>query len=145
MTTSVKTCFKCGEQKALSAFYKHPQMGDGHLNKCKDCARKDVKKNYRDNIEHYRRYEKDRIARPERRAQQVRYQRKRRAAHPEKYAANSAVHNAIRDGKLIRPDSCEMCGSADKIQAHHHDYNKPLDVVWLCYKCHMAEHGKIAA
>ena len=37
-----KKCFKCGKVKSLVKFYKHPQMGDGHLNKCIVCAKKDV-------------------------------------------------------------------------------------------------------
>ena len=41
----MKICFKCGIEKPLSDYYKHKQMGDGHLNKCKDCTKKDVSNN----------------------------------------------------------------------------------------------------
>ena len=53
-----------------------------------------------------------------------------------KRKANRAVQRAIVSGKLIRPTSCEECGSAGKIDAHHEDYSKPLEVNWLCKKCH---------
>lgn len=48
----------------------------------------------------------------------------------------------IRRGKLI-PEPCEVC-QADKVEAHHDDYDKPLSVRWLCRPCHLAHHGKSA-
>lgn len=39
----MKKCFKCGIWKTIDGFYKHPQMGDGHLNKCINCTKNDVK------------------------------------------------------------------------------------------------------
>lgn len=135
-----KTCFKCGKEKPLDEFYKHPQMGDGHLGKCKECTRLDVSTNYRAKRHHYATYEKMRYLRTERRQSALEYQRKRRERSPEKYKAMRAVSNAIRDGKL-KKQPCEVCGS-EHAQAHHDDYSKPLDVRWLCRTHHLELHGK---
>ena len=46
-----KKCFKCGIEKLFDEFYKHSQMADGHLNKCKDCTKNDVHSHREQNLE----------------------------------------------------------------------------------------------
>ena len=55
-----KRCFKCGLTLPITEFYAHPEMADGHLNKCKSCAKKDVHKNYLKNVEDDEYVEKER-------------------------------------------------------------------------------------
>jgi hypothetical protein len=47
---------------------------------------------------------------------------------------------ALRQGRLVK-GTCEVCGSA-KVDGHHRDLDKPLEVVWLCRKHHRLEHMK---
>lgn len=137
-----KICFKCGEEKPLTEFYKNKGMADGRVNKCKDCTKISVSENYRKNRSHYAEYEQKRWRDSKRRAKAVEYQRNTRKQNLTKYKATNAVNNALRDGRLTKKP-CEMCGAEDS-QAHHWDYNKPLEVQWLCRACHLMMHEKQA-
>ena len=64
------------------------------------------------------------------------YVRRFKAANPEKAAAHQVVASAIRRGHLTRPSVCSACLKTARIDAHHADYTKPLDVKWLCRRCH---------
>jgi predicted DNA-binding protein YlxM (UPF0122 family) len=61
--------------------------------------------------------------------------------------AQNILEQAIEDGIIEKQTRCEICGyegtfkdGRTAIQAHHPDYNKPLDVMWLCQKCHHEWH-----
>ena len=132
----MKVCFKCGTEKPLTEFYKHKEMADGHLNKCKSCAKSDVKGKYVENVKdanfilkerkrgrqkYHRLYEGTGKAKPENNA---RYNIK----FPEKYLAKLA------SGKIKKP--------FDGAEKHHWSYNEEhyKDVIWLSKRQHMKAH-----
>lgn len=135
-----KTCFKCDEEKPLEAFYKHPQMADGHLNKCKDCAKKDVRQHRLDNPEKVRAYDNQRASLPHRVALRKQLFRREWEHHPDRMKARNAVSSALK-GNRLEKRPCAFCGSEENLEAHHHDYSKPLDVTWLCSACHRRFHA----
>jgi hypothetical protein len=55
---------------------------------------------------------------------------------------DAKVAKAVAAGTLI-PQPCVHCG-ARRAHAHHEDYSRPLDVIWLCARCHAAHHRGIA-
>tara|TARA_R110000787_G_scaffold56390_2_gene129641 strand:- start:768 stop:1175 length:408 start_codon:yes stop_codon:yes gene_type:complete len=128
-----KKCFKCGNTKSFSEFYKHKKMTDGRLGKCKECTKKDSTKNRGKNLERIREYDRKRGNR-----QTPEYQRECRKKNPGKYKAQSAVNNAVRDKRLFKKP-CEVCGE-EKVHGHHEDYSKPLEVIWLCPIHHKEIH-----
>jgi len=59
-----------------------------------------------------------------------------------KEQAYKIYNSAIRSGELKR-GVCDVCGTSDNIHGHHPNYNKPLDVIWLCAKHHRELHKRI--
>lgn len=149
-----KICFKCSTELPLSEFYSHPQMADGHLGKCKTCAKNDSEE--RRSVKSLdsewvgKEMERHRIKQRKARLQgtacvltrEVKNQvdRRYRFKYPDKAAAHAVVSNASRDNKIERKP-CEVCG--EKAQAHHDDYSKPLEVRWLCPKHHSEHHVEV--
>ena len=60
-----------------------------------------------------------------------------------KVSAQRKIKNELKRGRMIRPKQCEKCLKDCKPDGHHRDYNKPLEVMWLCKICHSNEHGKL--
>ena len=133
----MKTCRVCKQSKPLTDFYAHPAMKDGRLNDCKPCHRESVAKNRRAKIDYYRKRDRDRSQQPQRVLLRRVIAKRYAAAHPDRKTATNALNNALRDGRIV-PQPCWVCGV--KAEAHHPDYSRPLDVVWLCKIHHEAAH-----
>jgi len=63
--------------------------------------------------------------------------------YPEKIECHRKVRRALDLGILSKPSECCMCQKPKKVEAHHDDYSKPLDVLWVCRQCHLKKHGKL--
>jgi hypothetical protein len=65
-----------------------------------------------------------------------------RAFHRAKRAADLAVRKALYDGTLVR-QGCARCPRKRNVEAHHDDYSKPLDVIWLCRYHHRQRDAEL--
>jgi hypothetical protein len=128
-----RTCKDCGTTKPDTEFY--PYQGQP----CKECVKLRVRLNRARKVDYYRAYDRQRFqSDPSRQAYAIRNCRRYRQENPEKYAAHTAVSNAVRDGRLKR-EPCLICKREDS-HAHHEDYSKPLAVIWLCAEHHQQYH-----
>jgi ribosomal protein S27AE len=139
--TRSKECFKCKTIKPLEDFYKHPMMADGHVNKCKECNKNDVTNHRNKNIEKVRAYDRARGKIPDRIKDGTEVTRAWRAEDKRRSVAHSSVARAIRNGLLIK-SPCVRCGEIKSL-AHHENYDKPLEVMWLCQPCHKQRHKEL--
>ena len=142
-----KRCKDCGAAKPSSGFY-------GVQTECKECTKTRVRAFRLLNIERLRAYDRNRPNADERRIDNLRryrertstpagrareWERKKKYLNSDKKACNTIVGNAIRGGKLVK-EPCERCNSEDSVHAHHEDYTKPMEVIWLCPPCHGLRH-----
>ena len=145
------TCNICSATSETVEFYK------GVSSRCKECHKAAIRRNRAENAEYYREYDKMRFQRDAHRQEANKaYARTERgkevsarargkwlSQNPEKRAAHIILGNAVRDGRISKPEICEQCGdkpTSRRLHAHHHDYALPLVVQWICAKCHGEEH-----
>ncbi len=136
---STRRCPGCGESKTQEAF-------SGTQSRCRSCRSalcKDWRKRHPDR--QWASHLRWRASRPEwkprletGRRNAVTY----RLAHADRTTARAALRNALRRGEMVKPSQCSVCPSSIRIEAHHDDYEKPLEVRWLCAACHQAHHIK---
>lgn len=139
-----KTCTACDKSLPLDSFTKNAATDDGYSYRCRSCQRQS-------------RIDKG-LQKPSgwarKTADMAEYRRAWREAHPgyfyakkeewlsrrpERRRVKDAVRYALKTGKLVR-QPCHVCG-LEKAEAHHPDYSRPLDVVWLCRPHHLEVHS----
>ena len=126
---TTKTCSSCFEEKPITEFYKSTLNKDGLLGYCRVCHGQKIK----NKRESKKLLSFDEVA-PHKKFWLAENRLKRKA--------HQAVAYAVQTGRLIR-QPCERCGTTQTVVAHHEDYNKPLDVLWLCKYHHKERHMEI--
>lgn len=119
-----KVCFKCGRELPLSQFYHHPAMADGHLNKCKDCTKRDVHENYQKNIQREDFVEKERA-------------RGREKYHRLGYVSRKTAH---KENKATRAFIKRKGIATEGLEIHHWNYNRAKDIFLLGRREHKFIH-----
>lgn len=71
------------------------------------------------------------------------YTEKWRKSNLPQKAANAYLLRYIKKGVMTRSKICSDCLKECKTEAHHQDYTKPLEIIWLCRRCHMKLHRKV--
>jgi hypothetical protein len=133
----MKKCFKCGEEKPISEFYKHKAMSDGVLGKCKSCAKMDVKNRYDSLIQNHEFLERER-------------ERGRDKYHRLYVGVHNKTTQEVRkrwESKYPEKVMCSRLSSNLKrpfegAEKHHWSYNKEhaKDVIWLTKQEHKKAH-----
>lgn len=155
-----KRCATCGDVHALGMFYADRSRCDGLTRECRTCDAERHRRRWRANAERLRAHARQRYAaniveNRERGAERRRSERGKainRLAvaryserNREKRAAHAAVRRAIRAGTLQRPERCEFSDTGccnGRVEYHHDDYDRPLDVRALCTEHHAQAHHK---
>ena len=119
--TATMICRKCSRDLPGSAFYKTLRT------KCKECHKSQMSAHTQT---------------PGYKDKNAKYQRVRLLdkENYRKHAARTAIWYAKQKGRLEKPPICSECGSYKDIEGHHEDYDKRLEVEWLCRNCHTKLH-----
>lgn len=151
-----KRCPKCGITKSANEFPRNRSRPDGLNGYCKPCQAAHNENWRKRNPEKIavagakrRASNKERFASVARRWRKenpqrvAEYRKARRRRDANKVKARDQLAQAVRSGRVQKPERCESCDQQAELQGHHEDYSKPLDVAWLCEPCHRVVHGRL--
>jgi len=131
-----KICFKCKVKKPLSEFYKHSQMADGHLNKCKECTKSDVK------IDYDKKSGDQEFKEKEQKRGRDKYRRLYRFQGKANIIVNKRWEDKYPEKKNAKNASSNLKKPFNGAEKHHWSYNNEhfKDVIWLTKQQHKKGH-----
>ncbi len=132
----MKKCTRCEEVKPFSEFQKRKASKDGFTAACKKCL-SDYDKS-RSMLPHRVKARREYSKTDAYKASRYQTTKKYRAKNKKKTKAHRKVQYEVSIGNLSSKP-CEVCGNENSV-AHHDDYDKPLDIRWLCHKHHKEWH-----
>lgn len=128
-----KMCIDCGVSLTENNFTASRLKTKNYF--CNDCSRKRNSVKKRNNIVGIRKKQKEWAKRN---------RPKKSVRHKENIAVQNKLHWAVQKGDVIKPKFCACCAQAKpSLHAHHKDYSRPYDVIWLCPACHMFLHQQL--
>lgn len=134
-------CIGCGKRKNLEKFYRWARGKYGRQAQCIECRKiykrvhpRSEAQRKRDRIYNrkYRANNKDKIN-----ARMAKY----RATHRKEFRARYKIEKRKRRG-YITEEPCQVCRTTKNLHGHHPDYDKPLEIIWLCPLHHSKVHQK---
>lgn len=154
---ATKSCIRCGSIKpyTLDYFVKSTQHKSGLTSACRTCcsaavaasrSKKRELYNERDRLRHAANrnaiLERKRVDYTNNKEKYAARRKANKIKYPEREAARKKLHQALISGLVMKWPACAApnCDS-NSVEAHHPDYSKPLDVVWLCKGCHRKAHA----
>ena len=131
---NTKICFKCNIEKGLGEFYRHPKTADGRFGKCKECSKRDFRKDYDRKIVDPIFVKNERI-RAKEKYHRLGYKKYDSRANKSNVNELKRLSKDLK-AKQIYPPSTEL---------HHWNYNKEYvrDIIPLHRVIHRRIHRKI--
>lgn len=136
-------CRSCARRKSLQDFSPHRLSRTGYRYDCKACAKAEKTKRRYILTEEQAAADRLRRKKSHRRVANRRAVESWQKRNPEAVAAKKRLRQAVQSGRVKKPEHCQAlgCQSRLRLEAHHHDYRKPLDVVFVCARHHRRAHA----